>query len=717
VGIWPGDCTRYAVLPRVVRVLTISLVFLVAGACTHAPQQRFSLDKVTVRGNSALDDDEIEEKIASRETPRFLGVFPGIIYEHEVFNRFVLERDLQRVERLYQSRGFYEARARAAHVFRDDDVVRVEIVVDEGTPVIVRRVDVHGLEALTPEVREAAMGSLGPGVKVGTRFEEQAFVDSEASLLRSLAVRGFAQAKLRRSADVNLPRHSASLGYWVEPGIVSEFGRVTIEGLGDLPRRLVRRALGIRRGDPYSEEDLEEAKRALLDLGVFSSVSIQPQVDRASVGPSGKPRIPLLVKVERSKLRSLRLGGGVRLDTIKSDFHLTLGWEDQNFLGGMRKFLVEAVPGAVVYPTRLPEFQAPERLLPQGRLRTEFRAPSFLERRTQAVLKGQIGVAPVLLVRDQDPSAPILGYRDFRGSAGLERPFRRFFGYLSGNLQTNVPFAYTGELDDALQSVTITYAALLTSLDLRDDSIRPHQGFYAALETQIAGPLGDASDVRLTPELRGYIPISRRVTLALRGAAGLLFARNYGGTVEPNAMRGESGLSGDDASVRRDWVRDIQLMFFRGFFAGGAGSNRGYAAREIGPHGLIPYYIPGQAAQDLAGTCVAGQDLAAACKLPLGGFTLWESSVELRYPVVGDLSGTLFVDAADVAPSEGEFRFRPHLSAGVGARYDTPVGPIRFDIGYRIPGLQTLTDAVDEVPPAEIFSLPVGISFGIGESF
>jgi outer membrane protein assembly factor BamA len=693
------------------------LVCIGVGACTHAPQQRFSLDKLEVTGNSALDDDEIEEKLASRATARFLGLFPGVIYEHEVFNRFVLERDLARVERLYQSRGFYEARARAGHVFRDGNVVRVEIVVEEGPPVIVRRVDVHGLETTPPEVREAALSSLGPLVKVGTRFEEQAFEDSEASLLRSLADRGYAQAKLRRSADVNLPRRSASLGYWVQPGVVSEFGQVTIEGLGDLPRRIVRRALGIRRGEPYSESDLEEAKSSLLDLGVFSSVSIQPQVEQASPGPNGRPRIPLLVKVERSKLRSLRLGGGVRLDTVKSDFHLTVGWEDQNFFGGMRKFLVEAVPGAVVYPTRLPNFETPERLLPQGRLRTEFRAPSFLERRTQAVLKGQFGVAPVLLAPNRDASAPILGYRDFRASAGLERPFRRFFGYLSGNLQTNVPFAYAGNLDDALRSVTITYAALVTSLDLRDDAIRPHKGWYAALETQFAGPLGDANDVRLAPELRGYVPISRKVTLALRGAAGLLFAGNYGSTVAPNALNGESGLSGDDATARRDWVRDIQLMFFRGFFAGGPGSNRGYAAREIGPHGIIPYYIPGQAAQDLSGTCLPGQDNAVACKLPLGGFTLWETSVELRYPVMGDLSGTLFLDAADVAPHEMEFRFRPHLSAGVGARYDTPVGPIRLDVGYRIPGLQSFTDVADEVPPAEILSLPLGISFGIGESY
>jgi outer membrane protein assembly factor BamA len=718
---WPGVCTRHAVPsdPRGApwRAVVVTLFCLINWSCTHAPQQRFSLDKLQVSGNSALEDDEIEEKIASRETPRFLGVIPGVIYEHETFNRFVLDRDLQRVERLYQSRGFYQARARAARVFREGNRVRVEIVVEEGPPVIVRRVDVHGLEGLPAEMRPGIVSAIDRDLKVGKRFEEEAFSDSEDAIKRALADRGYAQATVRRSADVNLPKQSASIGFWVEPGVPSEFGSVTIEGLGDLPRRPVRRALGIRRGEPYSESDLEEAKRALLDLGVFSSVSIEPQVDQAKPGESGKPRIPLLVKVERSKLRSVRLGGGVQLDTIKTDFHLTLGWESQNFFGGMRKFLVEAVPGAVLYPTRLPTFRAPERLLPQGRLRTEFRAPSFLERRLQAVIKGQVGIAPVLLAGRQDDDSPILGYRDFRFSAGLERPFRRLFGYLSGNLQTNVPFAYTGELNDALRSVTITYPALLVSLDLRDDPIRTREGVYLATELQVAGPIGDASDVRITPEVRGYVPISRKVTLAGRGAIGLLFAQNYGATVEPNALRGESGLSGDDATVLRNWVRDVQLMFFRGLFAGGAGSNRGYAAREIGPHGIVPYYIPGQASQDLSATCTPGQDTAAACKLPLGGFTLWEASVELRYPLIGDLSGTVFVDAADVSPREVQFRLRPHLSTGVGARYDTPVGPIRFDVGFRIPGLQAPKDAVDEATPAEILSLPLGISFGIGESY
>jgi outer membrane protein insertion porin family/translocation and assembly module TamA len=154
-------------------------------------------------------------------------------------------------------------------------------------------------------------------------------------------------------------------------------------------------------------------------------------------------------------------------------------------------------------------------------------------------------------------------------------------------------------------------------------------------------------------------------------------------------------------------------MFLRGFFAGGAGSNRGYALREIGPHGIVP-----QATSTLANTnCTESQD-NPDCNLPLGGFTLWEASLELRFPISGAFSGAFFTDTADVSPKTVNFRLnRPHLSVGIGFRYDTPVGPIRLDAGYRIPGLQAPAGASGEGIPNTTFGIPMALSFGIGEAF
>lgn len=701
-------------------------------------------------GDHAVDDDEIAAAIASKPSPRFLALFSGVIYDYEIFDRYVLERDLQRIERYYRSRGYYEARVRAARVVYKGRSAKVYIQIEEGTPVLLGRVDVHGIEKLPKRAQGRIQRRIERELGMGKPFEELTFANAEAELKRRLEDHGYAYAEVKRAANVDLPRHIASAGFWVETGPKSYFGPVRIEGLGPLPEAPVRRALDLKEGDVYSRSELDEAKRALLDLNVFSGVSIEPDVPKKEIAGTPPPeapevpkkpgetrddkadqtpavagvpdknalpnpeRVPLVVKLERSKLRSVHLGFGVRLDTQRTDFHLIAGWEDSNFLGGFRRFLVEATPGVVFFPTRLPDFAKPQRLLPQARLRSEFRQPGFLEARTNALLRAEISAYPLILSSKYDPSAPVLGYEDLRASAGLERSLWRLYGTVTHNVQVSSPFAYSGKLDKDLHTVVISYPELFASLDLRDDRVAPHQGAYVSVDTQVAGAGGDARDLKFQPEVRGYIPVARRFTLALRGTVGFLFPQNYGDTVAPNA----EGRITDPDAVKPELVRDIQIMFLRGFFSGGSGSNRGYAARDIGPHGNVPFYNPGQAMSG-TGSCRAMADAqtGSACSLPLGGFTLWESTVELRYPLLGPLTGTVFGDASDVSPYKVDFRFnRPHLSVGLGLRYETPIGPVRFDMGYRVPGMQAEGKA-GEVDPATIWGLPVAASFGIGQVF
>ncbi len=716
-----GICRLEAAGPLALLCLLVAL----CTGCTKAPTQRFNLESLKVTGNSQLDDDEIDEHIASRESSKFLGLFPGVIYGYETFNRFVLERDLQRVERVYRSRGYYQAHARAGHVVYSGSNVRVEIVVEEGPPVLLRRVDVHGIERLPADVQAQARSSVKAELQLDAPLEEAKFDQASKALAHTLGDRGYAQATVRKSADVNLPQGVAVVGFWVDAGQPSEIGEVKLEGLGDLPEDQVRRALNVEPGEAYSQSNLDEGKTALLDLGVFSSVEVEPQVDAAVPGPNGKPRVPILVKLEKAKLRSVRVGGGVLVDALKSDVHLTFGWEDQSFLGNMRKLEVEVQPGAVVYPTRFPSFRAPQQLLPEGRFRSQLRQPGVFTPRTSLVLKGQVAAYPVLLSKDQDSAAPIVGYFDYRAAVSLERSYHHLYASLSQNVQLNVPFVYKGKKDQDLAPVLVSYPSLYTTLDLRNDAIHPHSGVFLSNDVEVAGLGGQARDVKLQPEVRAYLPLSKRVTLAARGSIGLLFAQNYGQTVESNALTGAptSGpLPAEGTDSRKTWVKDVQLMFLRGFFSGGPGANRGYAPREIGPHGVVPFYNHGQTTGNTTDgvDCTAGSGSykAAVCDLPLGGFTLWEGSLELRFPLAGALTGAVFSDASDVSPRRLSFRFnRPHLSVGWGLRYDTPVGPVRLDIGYRIPGAQAPAGAADEGVPSTIFKLPLAASFGIGEAF
>lgn len=686
---------------------------LVLGGCTNIPPQRWALDRVFISGNRAISDGEIERRIATRETPRFLGLFPGVIYDYEIFDRYVLERDLQRIERYYRSRGFYRARVRAGRVYYTGDAhVTVEVVVEEGEPVRVGRVDVHGLEDLSPELQELAVESIRDVVRVGERFEEEAFARASAELERALQNGGFAYATIRRAADVDITRNLASVGYWVERGPRVRLGEIRITGLDHLPEERVRAALGLEPGTVYSLSSIEAAERAALDLGVFSSVSIEP--DPAAV-EERREVLPMHVRLEPSRFHTVYFGGGLEIDSQRTRVRLLAGWEDRNFLGGLRSFSVEGEPGVVIHPTRVPYFEPPERLLPMARLRLEFRQPGFIESRTHGLLRGQLSIYPVLLSTERDPDVPILGYRELRVSAGVERSFRfGLFGSLSHNVQLNDPFTYLGTLDPNLGSALVSYPELFVRADFRDSALRPTKGAYLSTVLQAAGLGGEARDVKVQPEGRVYFPLSDDVTLAFRASVGFLFAFNYGETVASNASTGTPGPGVSEA----DWVRDVQLMFLRGFFAGGVASNRGYGLREIGPHGVVPFYNPGQTTEDVVEICEPSDPRfsAAACDLPLGGLSLWEASAEIRFPIRGPLGGALFLDAADVSPYELDLRLdRPHLSTGLGLRYETPIGPIRLDVGYRIPGLQT-SDTAERIPD-EIFGLPIAVSFGIGEPF
>jgi len=680
------------------------------------PSNRSVVTSINLNGNDAIDSAELREKLAMSESPRFLGLFQGLVYDYRVFDRFVLERDLQRIERYYRARGYYQARVRAGRVFFvTRNKVRVEIEIEEGPEMRVARVDFHGLQAVAEEPwvksTEDRISRLlcgrGRCQDQASRqpFEEERFVKAGQLLQRALEDNGYAYAKVERTADVDLPQARAAVGYFATLGPKLKFGEVTIVGLGNLPEAPVRRAVDIQRGAPYSRDELALAERAVLDLNVFSSVVVTPDLSgRTSSQPGAE--VPILVTVEPAKLKAIHVGAGAQVDSIQSDLHLVSGWEHRNLFGGLRSLSFEIKPGVVLYPTRFPTFKTPQNFLPEGRFNAQFRQPGFLEARTGLFTRLDGSIAPVILSPD-DTSGNVLGYRDIRMSAGLDRSFNRIrlYAALSPTVQFDSPFAYLGTLNPHLKSVVIVYPELAFTFDFRDQPVHPHAGAYLNTDLQWAGFAGSARDVKAQTELRGYLPVLRKWTLAGRVRAGLLFAQNYGGTIESTANGSPPPES--DASVR-----DTQLMFLRGFFAGGLGSDRGYALREIGPHGVVP-----QGSSTLA-KCAAGGVSRATCDLPLGGFTLWEASLEVRFPISGPFTGALFTDMADVSDRKLNFRFdRPHLSLGLGFRYDTPVGPIRFDAGYRVPGLQAPLNAADEGTPESMFGLPIALSFGIGEAF
>jgi outer membrane protein insertion porin family/translocation and assembly module TamA len=733
--------------------ITVALA-LAAGGCVKKPYAPITcervdlsncvIQKVEVLGNHAVSTSDIKEKIATTETSRLfggivehipiLGVWDRLLVDYERLDPFVLERDLSRIERSYRARGYYEAQVRAGRTIKlPNNQVRVEIVVDEGQPVHVAKVDLAWKDPRTdlrPQVTRA-IETARKDLAIGAPFAEDAFEAKKKKLLRAMTDRGFAYAQAQGDAHVDLTSHQAEVVYTLELGPESKFGPITIEGNAPLPAERLLAAVNTHEGQRFSTAALESAELALTELGVFGSIQAVPQL-----APAGQPRnpiVPVVFRVSVAPLHAAQLGGGAEIGG-RVEVHLQARWEDKNFLGGLRHFSAELRPGVELYPLTLQTLFAPKdtvRPLPELRLRTELQQPGFVEARTTGVLSAAANLyrLPTSEVIPKDPV--IVGYIEFAGRAGVER---RFWGSRVNTsfyavIQNDQPFAYRTydfkTTPPGFTPITLPFLQTTASLDMRvgrsgkADKSNPHSGFYFQNDLQVM-PLGDAGhaihDVRVRPELRGYIPISKRWTLALRAASGLLFPLGSYGTklLEPNVC---ASLQPTDPAAAA-CNADLQVLQFRAFFSGGANSNRGYPYNGVGLHQRVP---------------LSNITLDPNTRVATGGLTLWEGSLELRAPIVGPLGTVLFVDGSNISPNVAQFDFTaPHLSAGFGLRYDTPVGPARLDLGVRIPCAQKLGSCSPIYDPSNagnvalssaegeagtIFGLPIAISIAIGEAF
>lgn len=168
-------------------------------------------------------------------------------------------------------------------------------------------------------------------------------------------------------------------------------------------------------------------------------------------------------------------------------------------------------------------------------------------------------------------------------------------------------------------------------IDKSDSLLDPRKGWRAEARlkpTYSFSPDGpDVPYMRAVAQARAYIPLAPQGRFV---AAGRLRVGTLVGATLAN-------IPGEDR-----------------FYAGGGGSVRGYAFQAIGPFDTN--------------------------NVPLGGRSLTEASIEGRARVTDKIGVVGFLDAGNVSNSQYPTLDNFQLGAGVGVRYMTPAGPLRFDI-------------------------------------
>ncbi len=273
-------------------------------------------------------------------------------------------------------------------------------------------------------------------------------------------------------------------------------------------------------------------------------------------------------------------------------------------------------------------------------LRTSAKA-SFITQRLETEL-----IQPYIIGRNSEFSTLLNLSRDdvpsfkgtsLRNTTRLSKSFKKIYNaFGSFNIQYSKIESSTKRTpeEESLNNVFLTFFNFVFDRSTVNNVLDPTRGSFISLglEPSFRALASDVNYLKGIIDLRGYKSISEIV----------FAARLNIGVIQPFSPTGT-----------------FDIPIFKRFFAGGSNSMRGFPFQKLGPLNN------------------EGD--------PLGGNSLIVGSLETRFPIFKDLRGVVFFDYGNIYAKEWDFRLGDlKYAPGVGLRYDTPIGPIRFDVGYAL---------------------------------
>lgn len=330
--------------------------------------------------------------------------------------------------------------------------------------------------------------------------------------------------------------------------------------------------------------------------------------------------LPLFVEITERPKRVI--GFSARYSTIDGPTVKTY-WEHRNLFGGAERLRLEAdiFFAPRIDGTKIQKFGDFERSDLGGRFAFSFMKPALGGSRYDWLFDG-------VATRERVGTNRYGGYTARYGN--LTTAIRRRFSD-TFSVQAGIEFE-RGQTSDVLGKVDYTLVGIPLSLryDSTDNLLDPKRGIRAtASVTPYPTFLGSTVGiVQSKAAVSAYYSLDEDGRYVLAGRVGF------------GSLVGE-GLA-DIPATRR-------------FYAGGGGSVRGYAYRSLSPLGPLGRLT--------------------------GGRSLFEGSLEARIKVTDTIGIVPFFDAGMAFSSAfPDFKERLQMSAGLGLRYYTAIGPIRVDV-------------------------------------
>lgn len=237
--------------------------------------------------------------------------------------------DLFRLEHFYNRQGFLHARINGSVIpDKSRQIVHLKFDIQEGPPLVLtawNMVKASNPEAFVDSIR---WSKLMP-IKMGKRLTLPDVQTSADTLAYKMKDFGYARARVTYNITRDSLTNTAQVTFTLYPGHYCFLGNTRFLGLRQFAEAAARRELTYKYAEPYALHKLEETRERLVNLDLFTLVTIRTDTTVSS------DTLPVIVQVEEG--RRYHVSGGVGYDNQQKE-RVTAEFRDLNFFGQARRF-------------------------------------------------------------------------------------------------------------------------------------------------------------------------------------------------------------------------------------------------------------------------------------------------------------------------------------------------------------------------------------------
>ena len=590
---------------RKLRPFLLVAIAATISLCAQKSNTR-TINSVSIIGHHSFSQRKLLEQIQLKP-----GSF--LLFSRVEFDRRLLKLDAISLKNYYHSNGFLEVAVKDSFSVINDKV-DVFFIIEEGKQYYLNSVSIIGLRSL----KEKEVKSL-LDLKTGNPYNPVQINTNQALLNEAFEEKG----KLFYQFDIKQEvQDSVNITILINEGPDVYIHHTWVSGLELIDSNYVRKEFSFKKGDLFEKNLMDKTKRALLQSGFFSSVSL---ITHPLANSDSLVNIEVRMKEFRNR-GELELEPGYEIIEYVPGVNSLVGlggsvhWLDRMIFGSKNRFDAR---GSVVMPSEegfvYPRFSVDMKI--SNHRPFELRLPTQVK----------------------------VFYQQFKNFGDEEGPYVRRFGLEYANifrwnrqrsfLDIGFRFELFDESDVFRDQIEQRNFSIHLQQDNRDNPVYPSKGNVIIFRMDAFGGWlkGNRTYTKYDLDLRQYVSPIKNVTVAGRINVGLI-----------------TGWSDD--------YDHYETVLFEKFYLGGSNTLRAWK-----PLQFMTYQTE------------------YGSTLPLGKTSKMLTNWEVRFPLFWKLGMVLFYDGGQISDSFQTVQWKDlQWNRGVGITINLPFAPIRVDYGESI---------------------------------